>query len=89
MIARSPVDLSLLADVYALPPAPALHKGRLRIGITQTPFADLLNRKPVICSAICLNDWPLWRTCDFRLRLMGSTVDDLHRCDVFRRPARC
>jgi Asp-tRNA(Asn)/Glu-tRNA(Gln) amidotransferase A subunit family amidase len=84
LIARSVADLSLLADVYALPPAPALHKGRLRIGITQTPFADLLEPETHdLFRNLPERLAPVADLMDFDLPDGFDVVDDLHRCVMF------
>ncbi|SFR12223.1 amidase [Poseidonocella sedimentorum] len=81
LIARAVEDLALLAEVYALPASPSLPGRRLRLGITRTPFAALLEPETrALFDALPERLAPVAEVAPFALPDGFEEADDLHRC---------
>ena len=81
LFARDPADLDLLAEVFALPPAPALPAGRLRLGLTLTPFADALEAEGrALFDSLSARLAPVADLVPFDLPEGAADLDQLHRC---------
>ena len=81
LFVRDPADLDLLAEVFALPPAPALPPGRLRLGLTLTPFAEALEVEGrTLFDSLAARLAPVADLVPFDLPEGAADLDQLHRC---------
>ncbi|MAC79616.1 MAG: amidase [Rhodobacteraceae bacterium] len=81
LFSRSVEDLALLADVYALPDAPAPCEGRLKLGFCRTPWFD-----QALPETVALFDEleallaPVADLVPFDVPVGFDEADELHRC---------
>lgn len=81
LLARSVEDLGLLADVFALPPAPAAPEGRLKLGICRTPYFDqALPETVALFDDLAELLEPVADLVPFEAPEGFEAVDELHRC---------
>lgn len=81
LFSRSVEDLALLADVYALPEAPAATEGRLKIGVCRTPYFDqALPETVALFDALEDMLSPVADLVPFDLPAGFDEADELHRC---------
>lgn len=81
LVTRSVADLELLAHVYNLPSAPMLGSGRLRLGLTRTPYFDRAEPETVaLFDTLAERLAPVADVVPFDLPEGFEAVDRLHRC---------
>ena len=81
LFVRDPEDLDLLADVFALPPAPPVAAGRLRLGVTLTPYADHLKPEArALFADLAARLAPVADLVPVDLPEGAADLDHLHRC---------